>query len=76
MGAVDWTFVATDEVKVGDRVSADAGGMPIYRVVAIGDGQAWLQGEGRSGAQRMPSDRFHWRAEEPRQERRPSVFNS
>lgn len=52
---------------MGDFVSTDAGGMPIYRVVKLADGQAWLQGERRPAAEVMSLDRFHWRAQDPSQ---------
>ncbi len=60
--AVEWIHLIRDAVQVGDIVSADAGGMPIYRVVAVADGQAWLSDERRSTVQKMPLDRFHWKA--------------
>jgi hypothetical protein len=33
MRGLDWVLLSTDAVSVGDLVSADAGGLPIYRVV-------------------------------------------
>lgn len=66
MSAFDWVFLAEDAVQAGDLVSADAGGMPIYRVVAVEGRQAWLEGEGRSTPEVMPLSRFHWKAEAPR----------
>jgi hypothetical protein len=62
---VNWVPLSKDAVSVGDFVSADAGGMPIYRVVKLADGQAWLQGERRPAAEVMSLDRFHWRAQDP-----------
>ena len=62
MGAVVWVPLAADAVKVGDLVSTDAGGMPIYRVVAVADAQALLEGEGSSGVRTMPLERLHWKA--------------
>jgi hypothetical protein len=62
MRIVDWVFLGKDPVKVGDLVSTDAGGMPIYRVVSIEDGQAWLQDEDAPGLRQLPLDRFRWRA--------------
>jgi len=59
---VNWVPLSKDAVAVGDFVSTDAGGMPIYRVVKLAGGQAWLQGERRPVVEVMPLDRFHWRA--------------
>ncbi len=65
MSGVAWVHLAGNAVKAGDLVSAEAGGMPIYRIIAIEDGKAWLQGEGPAAVQVMPLDRFHWKAAEP-----------
>lgn len=62
MSAVDWVPLAKDAVKAGDVVSADAGGMPIYRVIAVADGEVLLQDEQHAGVQRAPLDRLHWKA--------------
>ena len=35
MSALQWVLSSQDDVHVGDVVSADAGGMPIYKVMAI-----------------------------------------
>ena len=61
MSAIDWIFLANEAPAVGDLVSAEAGGMPIYRVVAVEAGKAGLQGDG-SPAELMPLDRMHWKA--------------
>ena len=62
MCAVDWALVAKDAVNVGDEVSADAGGMPIYRVVALADGLTWLQDDQHASLRQAPLDHFPWRA--------------
>jgi hypothetical protein len=63
MSAVDWVLLTGDaSVQVGDLVSADAGGMPIYRVVRIADGHAWVQAEGQPQVQEAQLERFHWKA--------------
>jgi hypothetical protein len=62
--AVDWTLLdhaARAPVKVGDMVSADAGGMPIYRVMAFEDGRAWMATGHGAPARVMPLDGFRWR---------------
>jgi hypothetical protein len=62
MSAVDWVLSSQDDVHVGDVVSADAGGMPIYTVVAIDpEGEALLEDEFHA-AVRAPLDRFPWKA--------------
>jgi hypothetical protein len=62
MSAVEWVPLSKDAVSVGDLVSTDAGGMPIYRVVAVDGDRAWLQGERRSAVEVMPLAKFHWKA--------------
>lgn len=61
MSAVHWVLSRQDDVHVGDVVSADAGGMPTYRVMAIDDDEAVLEDE-RHGAVRAPLNRFPWKA--------------
>ena len=61
MSAVNWILSKQDDVHIGDVVSADAGGMPIYRVVAIDDDGALLEDE-HHGAVRAPLNRFPWKA--------------
>ena len=59
--AIDWVPLdagAGEPVQVGDLVSSDAGGMPIYRVTALADGRAWLAGE----RQARPLTGFRWKA--------------
>lgn len=63
--AVDWApldHAAREPVKVGDMVSADAGGMPIYRVIAFEAGRAWVATAMGAPARAMPLDSFRWRA--------------
>lgn len=62
---LDWILVdksAVDAVQVGDRVSAEAGGLPVYRVLKLQDGRAWLRDEDRSADMISPLNRFHWKA--------------
>jgi hypothetical protein len=67
--AVDWTpldHAAREPVRIGDMISADAGGMPIYRVIAVEKGQAWVAPAQVASAQgapvrAMPLDGFAWR---------------
>jgi hypothetical protein len=62
--AVDWTpldHAAETPVRVGDMVSADAGGLPIYRVLALEEGRAWVATALGAPARAMPLDQFRWR---------------
>lgn len=61
--AIDWVyFDGGDAVTPGDLLSAEAGGMPIYRVIALTHGRAWLR-DLRDGADHVaPLNGFHWKA--------------
>jgi hypothetical protein len=62
---VDWILLESGEpaaIQVGDVVSAEAGGLPTYRVMAIEDGRAWLKDETRGLDCISPVSRFHWKA--------------
>lgn len=64
--AIDWVLLdhtAAHPVHIGDVVSVDAGGMPIYRVVALDGRSVWLDDERHDRAQVIPLDRFRWRGE-------------
>lgn len=62
---IEWQYLdspVNGAVQVGERVSAAAGGLPIYQVMALGGGRAWLY-DAQSGADRvMPITHFHWKA--------------
>jgi hypothetical protein len=62
--SVDWALidhVASEPVAVGDLVSVDAGGMPIYLVMKV-DGRAiTVAGERDASARVLPLDLFRWR---------------
>jgi hypothetical protein len=64
-GDIDWVYLNlanAAEVNVGELVSAEAGGLPIYRIVALRDGRAWLK-DLADGADRVtPLSAFHWKA--------------
>jgi hypothetical protein len=65
--AMDWTpldLSAPEPVKAGDLVSADAGGLPIYRVMAVEGGRAWVAARPGAPARAAPLDAFRWRATE------------
>lgn len=61
--AVEWGLLdaATNPARVGDLVSVEAGGMPIYRVIALARGQAKLSGQRQTSVEDMSLDRFRWR---------------
>lgn len=62
--AIDWILLdhASDHpVAVGDMVSVDAGGMPIYRVLGVAGGEIQLANERDAVVGALPLDRFRWR---------------
>jgi len=64
-GDIDWIYLnlaGPDEVRVGELVSAEAGGMPIYRVVALRDGRAWLKDLDDDSDRVTPLSDFRWKA--------------
>lgn len=64
-GDIDWIYLnleAQDEVHVGELISAEAGGLPIYRVVALRDGRAWLKDLDDGSDRVTPVSDFHWKA--------------
>jgi len=61
MSALQWVLSSQDDVHVGDVVSADAGGMPIYKVMAILGREALLEDEQHESL-RASLDRFPWKA--------------
>lgn len=64
--AIDWVLLdhaAVRPVDIGDVVSVDAGGMPIYRVLAIQGREVWLGDERDAPIGALLLDRFRWRGE-------------
>ncbi|MBW8814795.1 MAG: hypothetical protein JF588_15360 [Caulobacterales bacterium] len=63
--ALQWEILdhaAAYPVRIGDLVSADAGGLPIYRVIGLSGRDVWLGEEReRPTATVMPLDAFRWR---------------
>jgi len=62
---IDWEYLdraATAEVHVGELVSADAGGMPIYQVMELSNGRAWLRDVDDGSDRVTPLADFHWKA--------------
>ena len=67
--AVDWAPLdhgAANPVSIGDIVSADAGGMPIYQVMAVEPGRAWVATQPSAAARAMPLTLFQWRSAQAR----------
>ncbi len=63
---IDWRYLDEGEqptLKVGEFVSTEAGGMPIYRIMSLGDGRAWLRNIDDGADHLTPLGQFHWRAE-------------
>jgi hypothetical protein len=64
-GNIDWVYLNLanlGEVNVGELISADAGGLPIYRVMALRDGRAWLKDLDDGSDRVTPLSAFHWKA--------------
>ncbi|TAJ70914.1 MAG: hypothetical protein EPO51_15480 [Phenylobacterium sp.] len=62
--AIDWVLLdhtADRPVDIGDVVSVDAGGMPIYRVLGLEGRAVRVDDERHRDAQVIPLDRFRWR---------------
>ena len=63
--AINWELLdhaAQKPVEIGDAVSTEAGGMPIFRVVGLSGRKAWLDDE-RGRIRLLASlDAFRWRA--------------
>ena len=62
---VDWILLddpASGALRVGDLVSAEAGGLPTYRILDLRDGRAWLRDEAHNADLISPVGRFRWKA--------------
>ncbi len=62
---IDWEYLdraSAADVHVGELVSADAGGMPIYKVMELSNGRAWLKDVDDGSDRVTPLIDFHWRA--------------
>jgi len=67
MRTLDWIpldLAAPRAVEVGDMISADAGGTPIYRVLALEADRAWVATAAGAPARAMPLDGFRWKGRE------------
>ena len=62
---IDWEFLDSEAARgvgAGDLVSAAAGGLPIYRVMSLDHGRAWLRDIETGTDQVTPLGLFHWKA--------------
>ncbi len=56
-----WIAIERSALKAGDLVSAEAGGLPIYRVVSLQDQETQLREE-RTGRDHIaPLASLHWK---------------
>lgn len=63
--AIRWELLdhtAERPVQVGDIVSTEAGGMPIYRVVGFAGAKAWVDDEQGRTRRLTALAQFRWRA--------------
>ena len=61
---IEWIHLdsdAPDALIEGDLVSAAAGGLPTYRVVAVADRMAWVRDEEHAVVRLLPISRLHWK---------------
>ena len=56
-----WNIIDRSGIAEGDLVSAEAGGLPVYRVLALQERRLWLREE-RSGRDHIaPVDAMRWK---------------
>ena len=61
---IEWIHLdhsGSDTLRIGDAVSAAAGGLPVYRVVALDERQAWVRDDDHAQVRPMPLSRLFWR---------------
>ena len=64
-GDMDWVYLnagSEADVRIGELISADAGGLPIYRVVAVKGDRAWLKDLKDDSDHVTLLSAFHWKA--------------
>jgi hypothetical protein len=64
-GDIDWVYLnlaSEADVQIGELISAEAGGLPIYRVVSLSNGRAWLKDLDDGTDRVTPLSAFHWKA--------------
>ncbi len=68
MANVEWSFIDQESplpLSRGDLVSAEAGGLPVYEVVSVSEGRAWLREAQTQRDFVMPAHSLRWRMERP-----------
>jgi hypothetical protein len=63
--ALDWVYLDpadANATQAGELVSVEPGGMPIYRVVSLENGRAWLRDLGHGVDRLAALTDFHWKA--------------
>jgi len=64
-GGIDWVYLnvgSKADVHEGELISVEAGGLPIYRVMALKGDRAWLK-DLQDGTDRVTLlNAFHWKA--------------
>lgn len=59
---IEWIYLDRDALRVGDLVSAAAGGLPTYRVVALAGREAWVRDEDHAATRLVPLGSLRWKA--------------
>jgi hypothetical protein len=62
---IEWIHLEPAALRVGDRVSAAAGGLPTYRVLAVDDHEAWVRDDDHAATRLLPLRRLHWKVAQP-----------
>jgi hypothetical protein len=66
---IDWEYLDPADAagaRTGELVSAEPGGMPIYRVLAFAEGRAHLRDLQDGADCILPLSAFHWKAAAPK----------
>jgi len=61
---IDWVLLDPSRgqgARVGDLVSADAGGMPVYRLVGLGERNCVVSDPAGGGVREAPLSQFRWK---------------
>ncbi len=64
-GNMDWVYLngcSDADVRVGELISTEAGGLPIYRIMALKGGRAWLKDLEDDSDRVTLLTAFHWKA--------------
>ncbi len=64
MANVEWLFIdhtTRPTLAQGDLVSAEAGGLPVYRIMDITDARAWVRDARSERDHILPTGHLRWR---------------